>query len=232
MTAIGIYRSCRNQLRDSKIAPRERQTGNFAVTKKSWIHVLLFLVIAAVALICAFQFDGPIQHWIAHHQNRTAKIFMRNVSRWGDWPAHAVLGLVLLSVAYWRGSKRWTRIFVTMLIACLLAGASARIIKIAAGRARPSVRTELSWNGPRFSSKYHAFPSGHTAASTAFFGTLLFVSWRLGLALLPIPLLIAFSRMYVGAHYFSDVLFAMILGIMCAFLSARWFVSAIGNRKS
>jgi membrane-associated phospholipid phosphatase len=212
-------------MRDSKIAPRERQTGNFAVTKKNWIHLLFFVVIAAVALICAFYFDASIQHWIAHHQNRTVKIFMRNVSRWGDWPEHAVLGLILLGVAYFRSNKKWTRVFATMLVACLLAGASARIIKITTGRARPSVRTESLWNGPRFSSKYHAFPSGHTAASTAFFGTLLFVSWRLGLALLSIPLLIAFSRMYVGAHYFSDVVLAAILGIMCAFLAVKWLLS-------
>ena len=75
-----------------------------------------------------------------------------------------------------------------MLIACALAGAAARVIKITSGRARPSVKTESVWNGPRLSSKYHAFPSGHTAASTAFFGTLLFVSWRIGLACLPIPI--------------------------------------------
>jgi membrane-associated phospholipid phosphatase len=210
--------------RDSKIAPRERQTGNFAVIKKSWLRFLLFLVLAAAALVCAFYFDAQIQHWIAHHQSRTTKIFMRNVSRWGDWPTHAVLGVILVLIAYWRGNKKWTRIFAIMLVACVLAGASARVIKITSGRARPSVRSESVWNGPQFSSKYHAFPSGHTAASTAFFGTLLFVSWRLGLACLPIPILIAASRMYVGAHYLSDVLFASILGILCAFLATKWLL--------
>lgn len=227
---LAIYRSCRIQLGDSKIAARERQTGNFAVTKKAWFRLLLFLVLAAVALICAFHFDSQLQNWIALHQDRTAKIFMRNVSQFGDWPEHAALGLILLGLAYWRRSKKWTRVFGTMLIACALAGASARVIKITSGRARPSVRTESFWNGPGFSSKYHAFPSGHTAASTAFFGTLFFVSWRLALACLPIPLLIAASRMYVGAHFFSDVVFAAILGIMCAFLAAKWFLST--NRQS
>ena len=77
------------------------------------------------------------------------------------------------------------------------------------------------------SSKYHAFPSGHTAASTAFFAVLLFVHWRIGLACLPIPILIGFSRMYVAAHYLSDVLCAMILGVICAFLVARLLLSQI-----
>jgi undecaprenyl-diphosphatase len=199
------------------------------VTKKVWVRLLLFLIIGAVALVCAFHFDFQVQSWIAHHQNRTVKTFMRAVSRWGDWPSHAVLGLALVLIAYWRGNKKWTRIFATMLVACALAGAAARVIKITSGRARPSVRSESVWNGPHLSSKYHAFPSGHTAASTAFFGTLFFVSWRLGLALLPIPLLIAFSRLYLGAHYFSDVLFAAILGIMCAFLAVKWLLSKGGK---
>ena len=202
------------------------------MTKKVWVRLLLFLFIGAAALICAFYFDAQVQSWIAHHQNRTAKIFMRNVSRWGDWPTHVALGVGLIVIAHLRGSKKWTRIFATMLVACALAGASARVIKITTGRARPSVRTESLWNGPHFSSKYHAFPSGHTAASTAFFGTLLFVSWRLGLALLPIPLLIAASRMYVGAHYFSDVIFAGILGIMCAFLSGCWLLGNVSGRRT
>jgi membrane-associated phospholipid phosphatase len=227
---LAIYRSCRIQHTDSKIAARERQTGNFVVTKKRWFRLLLFLVLGALVLVCAFHFDARVQSWIAHHQNRTAKIFMRNVSRFGDWPEHAALGLILLCLAYWRGNKKWTRIFATMLIACALAGVSARVIKITSGRARPSVRSESVWNGPRISSKYQAFPSGHTAASAAFFGTLFFVSRRLGLACLPIPLLIAASRMYVGAHYFSDVVFAAIFGIMCAFLAAQWLLGPRSKR--
>jgi undecaprenyl-diphosphatase len=83
------------------------------------------------------------------------------------------------------------------------------------------VKHELRWNGPRWSAKYHSFPSGHTAASTAFFGVLIFANRRAGLALLPIPLLIAASRIYVAAHYLSDVVGAAIIGLLCAWLCAR-----------
>ena len=100
-------RNCGLQVakRDSKIPLRERQTGNSVVTKKAWVGAILFLLLGAIALICAFHFDFQVQSWIAHHQNRSAKIFMRNVSRWGDWPEHAVLGGVLVLIAYWRGNK-------------------------------------------------------------------------------------------------------------------------------
>src|SRR5207247_5588328 len=132
------------------------------------------------------------------------------------------------------------RIFVSMLIALAIAGVVGRGIKVATGRARPSVNTEAQhlagqsagWNGPRLSSKYHAFPSGHVAASTAFFGVLLLAKRRIGLACLPIPILIGFSRMYLGAHYLSDVVCAAVLGILCALLVTQFFVPQIANRHS
>ncbi len=114
-----------------------------------------------------------------------------------------------------------------MLIALALAGAAGHVIKLTTGRARPSVKSEEVWNGPRLSSKFHAFPSGHVAASTAFFAVLFFANWRIGLAGLPIPLLIGFSRMYVAAHYLSDVVFAAVLGILCAILVARLLIPSL-----
>ena len=144
------------------------------------------------------------------------------VSRGGDWPEHIAIGLVLLGISYWRGSKRWMRIFAAMLLACALAGASARVVKVATGRARPNIHTEAGWNGPRLSARYNAFPSGHTAASTAFFATLAFASWRIGAGLLFIPLLIGFSRMYVAAHHLSDVVGAILVGIGVAYFTTQW----------
>ena len=91
------------------------------MTKKRWLWFLLFFVISALILVGAFHFDPLIQRWIAEHQNRGVKIFMSNVSRFGDWPAHAALGLAGLGIAYWRGSKKWVRIFAAMLLACAMA---------------------------------------------------------------------------------------------------------------
>jgi undecaprenyl-diphosphatase len=149
---------------------------------------------------------------------------MRRVSRFGDWPAHFALGIALLAIAWSRGKKKWARVFLAMLIACVLAGVAARIVKITTGRARPSVKTEEVWSGPRLVDKFHAFPSGHTAASTAFFAVLVFASWRIGLACLPIPIIIGVSRIYLGAHYLSDVVCAAVLGVLCAVLVAKLVV--------
>ena len=199
--------------------------------QRSVFYWTLGFLVAAIAIAASFYFDDVVRDFIARHQNPGMRNCMRDVSRFGDWPEHFALGLILAAVAWWRGNKKWTRIFLSMLIALSIAGLAGRAIKVTTGRARPSVKSEQAWNGPRLSSKYHAFPSGHVVASTAFFGVLTFASWRIGLPCLLIPMLIGFSRIYGGAHYLSDVVCAAVLGMLCAILVARFFLK-IGNQQS
>jgi undecaprenyl-diphosphatase len=193
------------------------------VKHRAAFYWLIGVVIAAIAIAIAFHFDDAVRDFMAQHQSPALSKFMRNVSFFGDWPWHLVLGLFLLGIAWRRRSQRWMRIFLAMILAMAIAGLAGTIIKRTVPRARPSVKSELRWGGPRFSTKYHAFPSGHVGASTAFFGVLIFARRRIGLACLPIPILIGFSRMYVGAHYLSDVVCAAVLGIVCAAVVWRFF---------
>jgi membrane-associated phospholipid phosphatase len=192
----------------------------------------LFIAGAALLVLLSFYFDDGAQGWIAQHQSPGLKKFMRAVSQAGDWPEHVVVGLVLLGLAWWRGSKKWMRVFAAMILACALAGVAARVVKISTGRARPNVQTEAQWNGPHLSPRLNSFPSGHTAASTAFFATLALASWRVGLGFLVIPLLIGFSRMYVAAHHLSDVVCAALIGVVTAFCIVRWKPLQIANRSA
>ena len=226
-----VIADCEFQDAASKVAFGKGH-GNLFVNRKRILYWSIAIVIAVVATICAFHFDDAMHNYITAHQNRGLQNFMRNVSRFGDWPEHLAFGLVGAGVAWLGKNKKWTRVFLSMLLACAIAGTVARAVKIETGRARPSVKSEEVWNGPRLSSKYHAFPSGHTAASTAFFAVLFFVNWRIALACFPIPIAIALSRMYVTAHYLSDVVVAAMLGILAAYLVTRWLLGEIENRQS
>ena len=190
------------------------------------------IVIAAIAIALGFYFDDSVRDFMAQPQSRAMHNFMRYVSLFGDWPGHVALGLILLAIAWIRDSKKWMRIFLAMLVAMAISGVAGYVIKQTIPRARPSVKSELRWGGPRFSSKYHAFPSGHVAASTAFFGVLLLAQRRVGIACLPIPILIGFSRMYIGAHYLSDVICAAVLGISSALITAHFILRESDNRQS
>lgn len=83
----------------------------------------------------------------------------------------------------------------------------------------------------------YSFPSGHTIMATVFYGTLCALiwsrvrDWRLRLAAIAaaivLILLVAFSRIYLGAHYLSDVIAAMLEGVAWLTLS----IVAIRLRK-
>ena len=193
---------------------------------------LIGIAVAALAIALGFYFDDTVRDFMAEHQTPALRSFMRYVSLFGDWPSHVAFGLLLLAIAWIRDSKKWTRIFLAMLIAMSLAGVTGNVIKRTIPRPRPSVHTDMRWGGPRFSSKYHSFPSGHVDASTAFFCSLFLANRRIGLACFPIPILIGLSRMYLGAHYLSDVVCAAILGALCALLVTHFCLRPIENRQS
>jgi membrane-associated phospholipid phosphatase len=202
------------------------------VNRRSVFYWILGILIAAIAILVAFHFDAAVKDFMLEHRGRTTWRFMHKVSWYGDWPLHFLLGLVLAGIAWLRGSDKWTRVFLAMLVALAIAGIIGHGIKITTGRARPSVKTEHVWNGPSLSSKYHAFPSGHVAASTAFFAVLFLVNWRIGIFCLPIPLLIGFARMYIAAHYLSDVVCAAVLGFLCALIAAHLFLLPLRTPQS
>ena len=199
-------------------------------TRLAW-WLVVFLG-SALLIVASFYADAAVRVWMTRNQESGLRSFMNALSRYGDWPEHVLLGLALAGIAYWRGSKHWLRIFAAMILACALAGVAARVVKISTGRPRPHVQSQAGWNGPRLSARYNAFPSGHTAASTAFFATLAFASWRIGAPLLIVPLLIAFSRMYVAAHHFSDVVAAALIGAMTAYVVVNWKPLQIENRNA
>ena len=194
----------------------------------SW---LIGIAVAALTIAVAFYFDAAVAAFMASHQSPAMRNAMLNISRFGDWPEHFLVGLGLMAAASWRRNNRWTRIFLSMLIALSIAGVTGRALKLTTGRARPSVKSEQMWTGPSWSSKYHSFPSGHVDASVGFFAVLAFANWRIGLPCLTIPILIGFSRLYLGAHWLSDVVFAAVLGFLSAILIYRLLVPTVNDRQ-
>jgi membrane-associated phospholipid phosphatase len=198
-------------------------------TRSLWLCLLL---LGILGVSVSFYYDLPVKAWVQERQTPSLQRVMRAVSKFGDWPQHVALGLSILGLAWWRKSLKWMRVAIAMILACTLAGAAVRVVKISTGRPRPSVQAEAAWTGFSLSSRYHAFPSGHAASSTAFFAVLAFASWRIGLPLMIIPILIAFSRIYVAAHYLSDVVCAALIGLLCAYLVTRWVPPLVTNTRS
>lgn len=58
----------------------------------------------------------------------------------------------------------------------------------------------------------YSFPSGHTMATTVFTVIMVIRHPKLGFFLIPLDLLLMFSRMYLYVHFPSDVLFSLVAG--------------------
>ncbi|MCR8644863.1 phosphatase PAP2 family protein [Paenibacillus sp. N1-5-1-14] len=61
-----------------------------------------------------------------------------------------------------------------------------------------------------------SFPSGHTTAIFSVITPFLFLSAWLAVILLPLALLVSFSRIYLGLHYPTDCLAGCVLGVSTA----------------
>lgn len=76
-----------------------------------------------------------------------------------------------------------------------------------------------------------SFPSGHAGSSFAA-ATAIFCMTRNkgGVAALILAALIAFSRLYIGIHYPSDVIAGVLTGTLCG-LAAAWMIRKIMEKR-
>jgi membrane-associated phospholipid phosphatase len=137
---------------------------------------------------------------------------MNAVSGLGE--SYGLIPLIALGVAIvWRSSRRWA---VTLPLLMAGTGAIQFVAKRAIDRPRPNL---AAWG----------FPSGHVLSLVVFFGFMTYLlatstvtrtRRRLGYAgCVAIVLAVAFSRLYLDAHWLSDVAGGLTLGIAYVLLA-------------
>jgi undecaprenyl-diphosphatase len=79
----------------------------------------------------------------------------------------------------------------------------------------------------------YSFPSGHTQAATAYLGPLgamLKPKWVKAI-LFALPVLVAFSRMYLGVHTLQDVVVSLLITFTIVFFAVRFFDKETESKK-
>lgn len=128
---------------------------------------------------------------------------------------------------FWQKTKR-SNVF---LIFCsiFVAGALVQVLKVIIGRARPILFEALDFTGfypPSFDWVFNSMPSGHTAISFAALVMIGMLAPRVKPLTWTLAVLIGVSRVCVGAHWPSDVIFGAFIGMVVADL-VKWYMARV-----
>lgn len=179
--------------------------------------------------------DAAVGAWLQALAGPTLTALMRWVSDVHSTRALLVMAAVAAVMLAWRRQPSW----VVALVLCVPGGMLLNwAVKHAFQRARPGLDGAVQIAS-------YSFPSGHTAGATVWWGFLLV--WVMAqredaaaraaatAVAVSMVLLTALSRVYLGAHYLSDVLAAMGEGAawlaLCFIVLARWTAPARAPAK-
>ena len=109
-----------------------------------------------------------------------------------------------------------------------------QVIKHIVRRPRPNVLRLVEDDG-------YSFPSGHSMVSMAFYGIIIYLvyknvtnkdlKWTLITLLSLLILSIGFSRIYVGVHYFTDVVGGFLLGLVYLIIYINIYNKKVGKNE-
>jgi membrane-associated phospholipid phosphatase len=164
------------------------------------------------------RWDVEFARWLHEHSSGPLVDFFNVVTLAGN---AAVLGVIVIAIGFVLVRRGRANDAALLLLAFGGASAVNAVLKLSFHRPRP----ELAF----VHLDTYSFPSGHAAASSATFTVMAYLLARshhstkariwIGLGAAAAIALVAFSRLYLGAHYLSDVLAGISFGIAWAAVS-------------
>jgi len=188
------------------------------------ILVLLIVAFTTLSVFIAkhpiLPFDIKVSLLIQKFQTAWLDKMMLAVSFFGELPFSLLSVLIVAAIFYWQKFKR-EALFITLI---LFSGLIILGIKNIINRPRPTTFYVRLVEVNRFQS----FPSGHVLSYVLFFGFLIILMRTLkniptvtrnivtSISLF-LAVMIAPSRIYLGAHWFTDTVGGLLLGLICLF---------------
>lgn len=163
-------------------------------------------------------FDNPLARWFARQRTPTGNDVTEAGAFIGSTVVFAI-GSPLVALAVWFRRRTWPSVLVIV-----LATAGVAVLYLLPtqliSRQRPPVHILDPGLVPD-----HSFPSGHTLFAVALYGGLAVVLWAharwASYLLCLVPLVVAVSRLYEGAHHLTDVATSLVFGTVWVAVLAR-----------
>jgi undecaprenyl-diphosphatase len=180
----------------------------------------LLIAILVVALLgyASVTYDYQIFLAIKSLQNPVLDVVMLLVTN----IATLYIGVpIILAIVYLKGNKK---LFADLVIALVAGIALTLLLKMVIARPRPEDIVNISfWASATFSS----FPSDHASTAFAMFGVIGHHLRKHKVWMYLLAALIAFSRVYLGVHFPTDVVAGAFIGIV---VSQTVIKFELGNR--
>ena len=167
--------------------------------------IALFIINTILVMTkCYTKIDDVIHNTVLHmHSEITTKV-MHGVTFLGSTVFIVLLAIVLFIIFLWKKRKVYAYSTVGILIISTIIN---NVIKIIIRRNRPSYMTVIE--------NSFSYPSGHMMASTTLYGFLAYLIIKSNMQkkyktiystlLVLLIICIGISRIYLGAHFFSDI---------------------------
>lgn len=188
----------------------------------------LFAILVCISAVGALsQLDFHVILFVRSLQYQVLEQISNVGNRLGHGLTITLLCGGLFVTGYFWKNASFSRAGIDGLVAQLLVGLSVQVPKRLIGRPRPRFTHQDSFQfGPSFESGLDAFPSGHAAAAFAMAAVLARNFPKGTLVWYGTALFVAFSRVFRGSHFPTDVMMGAILGYlignMCAHSLREW----------
>lgn len=146
--------------------------------------------------------------------------FFQLITNLVDLVIFFLFGYLVVFRIFKRQASDANKTLLTILVPVFITAIITLFLKIIIPRGAPTPFV-TPWLQLQLLPSRYVFPSGHTSRAFAFATALAieFPRWRIILIL--IAVLIGFSRIYIGAHYFTDVLGGAVLGSLISWIFVR-----------
>lgn len=193
------------------------------MTPQKIIKNQYFFFLWLILGIASYHFwDRAAATWVQNHLDG----HVQNMISYICLPGKALYPLVVLVLLFilfqwiWKKPKlAWSMLY--LIAAIVISGVICDLLKGIFGRSRPGLLFQHAYFGFywfKFKASYWSFPSGHATTSAALGMGLAMIWPRLSWLFVVLALLVAASRVLVGAHFPSDVMAGFYLGSITSIL--------------